>query len=83
MRAYVFLMRAFVLISLSGKHEHNMVDYLKSMPEVKKVYMLFGEWDIISEVETENPESLATFVIDHIRTNPHVRLTSSLLVAGR
>lgn len=83
MRAYDFLMRAFVLISLSGKHEHDMVDYLKSIPEVKNVYLLFGEWDIISEIETDNPESLATFVIDHVRSNPQVRLTSSLLVAGK
>lgn len=76
-------MRAFVLISLSGKHEHDVMDYLKSIPEVRNVYMLFGEWDIISEIETANPESLATFVIDHIRPNPHVRLTSSLIVAGK
>ncbi|HLD33571.1 MAG TPA: Lrp/AsnC ligand binding domain-containing protein [Candidatus Nanoarchaeia archaeon] len=75
-------MRAFVLISLSGKHEHDMVDELKDMPEVRQVYLLFGEWDIIAEVEMDNPEALSTFVIDRVRTNPKVRLTSSLIVAG-
>jgi len=76
-------MRAFVLISITGNDVHDIVDELKEIPEVKNVYLLFGEWDVISEIETESPESLATFVIDHVRSNPGVRLTSSLIVAGK
>lgn len=76
-------MKAYVLISLSGKGEREMLERLRSMKEVKSVYLLFGEWDIIAELNTENPDALATFVIDKIRTNPEVRLTSSLIVAGK
>ena len=78
-----YRMRAFVLISLNGKEVHNIVDDLKAFPEIKNTYLLFGEWDLIAEIETQSPESLSTFVIDNVRSNPDVRLTSSLIVAGK
>ena len=76
-------MKAYILISLSGKKEREMLEYLKGMDEVDNVFLLFGEWDIIAEVTAENPDALATFVIDKIRPNPDVKLTSSLIVAGK
>ena len=57
-----------------------MLEELKEMPEVKQAFLVFGEWDIIAELDVDNPEALATFVIDRIRSNPKVRLTSSLIV---
>ncbi len=76
-------MKAFILISLNGKHEREMLDELRSFPEVKDAYVLFGEWDLIAEVEVSNPDALGTFVMDNIRSNPKVNLTSSLIVASR
>jgi DNA-binding Lrp family transcriptional regulator len=76
-------MRAFVLISLTGKHEREMLDKLKTLDVVKNAYLLFGEWDVLAEVEMPHPDALGAFVIDKIRTNPEVKLTSSLIVAGK
>lgn len=76
-------MKAYVLISLSGKGEREMLEDLRAMDEVSNVYLLFGEWDLIAEVNAENPDALATFVIDKVRSNPEVKLTSSLIVAGK
>jgi DNA-binding Lrp family transcriptional regulator len=76
-------MKAYVLISLSGKHEREMLEKLKDMTEVRSVYLLFGEWDMIAEISAENPDAFAAFVIDKIRSNPEVKLTSSLIVAGK
>ena len=76
-------MKAFVLVSLAGNHEREMLDRMKLMPEVRNAYLVFGEWDIVAEVETENPESLAAFIIDDVRSNPGVKLTSSLVVAAK
>ena len=75
-------MKAYILIGLEGKNERNMIDELKSHPEVKHAYILFGEWDLIVEVEVRNPDDLGTFVVDKLRSNPHIKLTSSLIVAG-
>ena len=76
-------MKAFILISLLERTERNVLSELKSYPEVKNAYILFGEWDIIAEIEVSNPEELGTFVINSIRSRNDVRLTSSLIVAAK
>lgn len=76
-------MKAFILVSLLERTERNVLSELKTYPEVKNVYILFGEWDLVAEIEVSNPEELGTFVINHIRSRSDVRLTSSLIVAGK
>lgn len=76
-------MKAFVLIALNGKYEREMLDRLKALEEVRHAYVLFGEWDILAEVDVTNPDALGTFVMDKVRQNPEVKLTSSLIVAGK
>lgn len=76
-------MKAFVLISLLERTERNVLSELKSYPEVKNAYILFGEWDILAEIDLSNPEELGTFVINNIRSRNDVRLTSSLIVAAK
>lgn len=73
-------MKAFIQIATNG-NEGKVFSELKSLPEVKEVYMLFGEWDFLALVEITNAESLAAFVIDNIRNMPHVRLTSTMICA--
>ena len=74
-------MKAFVLISLQERTERKVLSELKSYAQVKSAYILFGEWDIITEMEVSNPEELGTFVLNNIRSRSDVRLTSSLIVA--
>jgi len=76
-------MKAFVLISLVQCDEHRVLEELKELEEIKNAYILFGEWDILAEVELEDAEELGTFVINKIRSRDDVKLTSSLIVAGR
>lgn len=76
-------MKAFVLISLSGNHERETLDRMKALPEVSAAYLVFGEWDIVLEVDTENPDALGSFIIDKVRSSPGIKLTSSLIVAGK
>ncbi len=74
-------MKAFVLISLLEQSERNVLSELKSYPEIKNAYILFGEWDILAEIDVTSPEALGTFVMDNIRSRNDVRLTSSMIVA--
>jgi len=74
-------MKAFVLIALQGTEENKVFEELKEYDEVKKVYVLFGEWDVLVEMEVESAEELGTFMIKNIRSRPDVKLTSSLIVA--
>lgn len=76
-------MKAFVLISLKEGNERELLEDLKELKEVKNAYILFGEWDLIAEVELRSAEELGSFVMEKIRSREDVRLTSSLIVAGK
>ncbi|MDO8660326.1 MAG: Lrp/AsnC ligand binding domain-containing protein, partial [Candidatus Woesearchaeota archaeon] len=58
-----------------------ILEELRSLSEVKEAHILFGEWDVIAKLELPNPEALATFVMEKVRTQPGVKLTSTMIVA--
>ena len=76
-------MKAFILVSLNEGNEQTVLDELKAMPEIVNAYVLFGEWDILTEVELSGVEELGSFVMEKIRSRKDVKLTSTLVVAGK
>jgi DNA-binding Lrp family transcriptional regulator len=74
-------MLAYVLITLKEGSEASLQDKLSGFREVLESKILFGEWDILVKISAENPDALATFVMDKIRSEPGVKLTSTLIVA--
>ena len=76
-------MKSFVLVSLLSCDEKKVLEELKWLEEVKNAYVLFGEWDILIELDIGEPERLGAFVMDKIRSREDVKLTSSLIVAGK
>ena len=74
-------MIAYILMQLRECKESIVLDYIKSLDEVKDAAILFGEWDLLAKVQVENSDSLSTFLLEKIRQNPDIRLTSSLIVA--
>lgn len=76
-------MKAFVLIALSACDEKKFLEDLKTHKEIKEAFVLFGEWDILAQIEMENAEQLGTFIMDKIRSQDCVKLTSSMIVAGQ
>ena len=76
-------MQAFVLISLVQCDEQRVLEELKELEEINHGYILFGEWGIMVEVDLGDAEQLGTFVMEKIRSRADVKLTSSLIVAGR
>lgn len=76
-------MKAFILISLSEGFNQRIIKELHSYSQVADANFIFGEWDIIAEVNVANAEELYGFVIERLRSRPDVKLTSSLIVAGQ
>ena len=76
-------MKAFVLVSLKNGNEKEVLKEVKKLPSVKNAFILFGAWDLLLETESSSSEELGTFVMDQLRAHPNVRLTSSLIVAGK
>lgn len=74
-------MLAFVLVALKECDVNNVLDELKGIPQIKEVHVLFGEWDLLAKVHVQNTDELGTFMMEHVRKIPEVRLTSTLIVA--
>ena len=74
-------MKAFVLISMNEGTENSFLKELNSYEQVTNAHVIFGEWDIIAELEMPTLEAMSMFLTDRVRTREHVKLTSTLIVA--
>lgn len=74
-------MLAYVLVSLNEPNESAVLDYFTGLPEVQETHILFGEWDLIIKVKLESAEAVGSFVIEKVRSQEDVELTSTLIVA--
>ena len=68
----------FVLISAAPTKEHEVYENLLQIPEIIELYPLFGEFDLIAKLETDNYDKLGKIVIDRIRTIDGVLNTKTL-----
>lgn len=74
-------MYAYILIAMDDSEVEHIVEEFREMEEVEEAHILFGEWDLIIKVKSNTPEEVARFVLEKVRTNEDVRLTSTLIVA--
>jgi DNA-binding Lrp family transcriptional regulator len=68
----------FVLISAAPTKEHEVYENLLQIPEIIELYPLFGEFDLITKLETDNYDELGKIVMDRIRTIDGVLNTKTL-----
>ncbi|MBS1266476.1 MAG: putative HTH-type transcriptional regulator [Candidatus Woesearchaeota archaeon] len=74
-------MIAYLLISLGGSGEIEVLDRLTDLDEVVEAHILFGEWDLIAKVEIDSSEHMGRFVMEKIRSLPQIKITSTLIAA--
>lgn len=75
------MIKAFVLIRITPGYEVLVKDKLKDFDEVKEINMLYGEWDLIINIESEDLKQLKEFIIKKIRNIKGVVETSTLICA--
>jgi len=68
----------FVLINAAPSKEHKVYEKLLKVPEIIELYPLFGEFDLIAKLETDNYDKLGKIVLDRIRTIDGVIHTKTL-----
>ena len=71
---------AFTLIQVKPGYEHSVAEKLSSTPEIKEVYIVYGEWDLIVKIVAKTIKELKEVVINKIRSLPEVETTSTLVV---
>jgi DNA-binding Lrp family transcriptional regulator len=71
--------KGFILLNCDLGAEEYIVDELKQLHDVRNAYLTFGAYDVIAEIQTENPEEFAK-VIATIRKLSRVVSTMTLNV---
>ncbi len=72
--------KAYILLSCEIGKEHELVSQLRTINEIKNVMITYGEYDIVFEAETENPEKMDNLITSKIRKLEKIRSTITLRV---
>jgi len=75
-------LKAYILINTNiGKTTH-VAKMLSEMPEVKRLDIIMGPYDIIAEVETVSHESLSQIVMHRMQSIDAIRHTMTCPVVN-
>ncbi len=72
--------QAYILLSCEIGKEHELASQLRTINEIKNVMITYGEYDIVFEAETENPEKMDNLITSKIRKLEKIRSTITLRV---
>ncbi len=76
----ILMATAYLLLNVETGTEEEVMRSLKPNQEVKETHMVYGVYDIIIRVETENMEELNNLVSWRIRRLYRVRSTNTMIV---
>lgn len=71
---------AVVLINTEIGADEEVFEKLKEVPEVKALYMVYGLYDIVAIIESEDMNKLRDIIFRHLRSSPKVRSTLTMIV---
>jgi DNA-binding Lrp family transcriptional regulator len=71
---------AVVLINTEIGADEEVFEKLKEVPEVKALYMVYGLYDIVAIIESEDMNRLRDIIFRHLRSSPKVRSTLTMIV---
>ena len=74
------MVTAFVLISCDLGFDAEIIEELKHLSDVKEAHGIFGAYDIIVKLESDNVENLKDVITWKIRKLSRVRSTLTLMV---
>lgn len=75
-------MKAYVLMNTELGEEAATVKALSEVEGIKRVYALYGIYDVIAEVEAESMDKIKELVFTKIRRLENVRTTITLITYG-
>ena len=72
---------AYVLFKVGSGTEREVCQKLVEFDEVLHADIIFGEYDVVAKIETQDLGTLEEFVSDKIRAVPNVLVTSTMIVS--
>ncbi|MET1102328.1 MAG: Lrp/AsnC ligand binding domain-containing protein [Pyrodictiaceae archaeon] len=71
---------AVVLINTEIGADEDVFERLKEVPEVKALYMVYGLYDLVAIIESDDMNKLRDIIFKHLRSSPKVRSTLTMIV---
>lgn len=72
-------MKAYILLNTELEKESEVVKELKGIMEIKNIFIVYGIYDIIVEVEAETMDKVKEIVFNKIRRLNIVKSTITLI----
>ena len=72
---------AYVLFKVTSGAEREVAQKISEFNEVMAADVVFGEYDVIARMTTDDLGKLQDFVSDKIRTVPNVLVTSTMIIS--
>ena len=72
---------AYIMMNIKSGSEDEVCEELVNYDEVEEVAVIYGEYDALVKVKTDNMKSLDTFIIEKLRSIPNIFLTATMLIA--
>jgi DNA-binding Lrp family transcriptional regulator len=72
---------AYVLITTATGKENSVLDRIRDLPELTEAHQLFGQYDIIARMETEDYDRLCDVVLQKVRSVQGVTGSRTLICA--
>lgn len=72
---------AYVLITTATGKEGSVIESIRHLTELSEAHQLFGQYDIIARMETDDYDKLCEVVLTKIRSVPGVTGSRTLICA--
>ncbi len=72
---------AYVMFKVNSGTERVVCQKLVEFDEVLHADIIFGEYDVVAKVETQDLSALEEFVSEKIRSVPNVLVTSTIIIS--
>ncbi len=72
---------AYIMMNIKSGFEDEVCEKLTTYKEVEEVATIYGEYDAIIKVKTEDMKTLDSFIITKLRSIPNIFLTATMLIA--
>ena len=73
------LVETYILAKVETKADTKVLREIKNIPEVKKVSMTYGPYDLAIEATFETIEDLDAFVFGKLRKSPNIKETLTVI----
>jgi len=73
------MIKIYVLLRIKPGTDRNVLHKVKKLAQVKAVETVYGEYDMLINVEIETLEALDSFIFDTIRTIKGVESSTTLI----